>query len=83
MIYKHSSTIGFRHYPVTTCCLNRKFRTVDVEGCSVRIKESFYKGNLVQRKAEHDDCVAVAEEKGMTLVDVRTRALGIAHESDI
>lgn len=51
---------------------------MQVEGYPVQVKESFHKGSLVQRKPEFDDCVLVADKTGLSLSDVRNRALGAA-----
>jgi hypothetical protein len=81
VIFKHSATIGFRYHPVKTCCLQRTVVTVEIEGLSVRVKESFLEGALVQRKPEFEDCVSVAEKTGMTLDDIRRIALTEADKS--
>jgi len=77
VIFKHSTTIGFRYYPVSTKCLERKIVEVKVKGHYLRIKESYYNGEIVERKVEYDDLVHLAEITGLTLDELSRLALEI------
>jgi uncharacterized protein (DUF111 family) len=62
LIFKHSSTIGLREYPVLTTCLQRLTKTVNVQNHPIRVKEAYLDGETVNRKAEYDDLVYAAND---------------------
>ena len=69
-IFKHTTTLGVRETDTRRYVLTRRIETVDTPLGKVRRKVS--SGYDVKRvKYEHDDLEKLAEEKGMSLDEVR------------
>ncbi len=69
-IFRESTTIGLRYWPVSRLTLGRRIRTVKTSLGSVRVKEVVLPSGAVRRKPEHDDCLKIAREQGLSLLDV-------------
>jgi uncharacterized protein (TIGR00299 family) protein len=61
-LFRRSSTLGVREYPVRRYALARKMETLN----GARIKRSFFE-NCVKEKIEYDDRALIAREKDMSL----------------
>ncbi len=70
IVFTHSSSIGVREHKVKKDMLRRKESTVDTVYGTVRIKQSFYNGNLVSSKPEFEDCKKLAEKHGISISEV-------------
>jgi uncharacterized protein (TIGR00299 family) protein len=60
VLFTESSTIGVRSYSVAKEALDRESRTVDVDGCPVRVKVARLAGVVVNVSPEYDDVAAAA-----------------------
>ena len=69
-LFKHTTTIGIRENMMRRYVLNRTIETVSTVYGDVRRKLSSGYG-VSREKYEYDDLVKIAEEKGLTLDDVR------------
>ena len=70
ILFTESTTIGLRISEFEKVTLKREFRELLTEIGTFIIKESFYKGKLVSRKPEYNDCVTIARKNNMSLKDV-------------
>lgn len=69
LIFRESTTFGVREYPVRRTTLARRFVTASTPFGEVRVKIGEWKGEVVVRAPEMDDCIRCAQERN---VPVRT-----------
>ena len=74
-VFKETTTIGVRYFPVERRALEREFRKVRVSGGEVGIKISRLDGKSVNVQPEYADCVKAAKAGGRPLKDVMRAAL--------
>ena len=74
-VFKETTTIGVRYFPVERRALEREFRKVRVSGGEVGIKISRLDGKPVNIQPEYADCVKAAKAGGRPLKDVMRAAL--------
>lgn len=70
IIFRETTTLGVRFYPVTVHRLERHFRTLTTRWGEVRVKEGLQKGRIVQQSPEYEDCRRVAETHGVPLKEI-------------
>ncbi|MBI5287169.1 MAG: LarC family nickel insertion protein, partial [Deltaproteobacteria bacterium] len=70
IIFKESTSIGVRCYPVTRYCLEREIREVSTPYGKVRVKVSKKDGKVLNIQPEYEDCKRIAREKKVPLKDV-------------
>jgi len=75
---RQTTTLGVRISPARRWALEREWRTVEVDGCPVRIKLGSLDGERVNAAPEHADCAAVAARTGRPLKSVWAAALAAA-----
>jgi uncharacterized protein (TIGR00299 family) protein len=73
-IFRHTSTIGLREFPVAKHCLERSNAVVEIGGMPVRVKLASLDGQILNRSVEWDDVVVVAEALGRSTKDVLAAA---------
>lgn len=61
ILFKETTTLGLRYYPLTVHRLERKFKSVETEWGPVTVKEGYYEGQLVQRAPEYEECKQIAK----------------------
>lgn len=70
ILFKETTTLGIRYYPLTVHRLERRFRKVETSWGEVTVKEGLYEGEIVQSAPEYEDCRKIALEKGVPLKKV-------------
>lgn len=70
ILFKETTTLGVRYYPVTVHRLERTFRKVATRWGEVTVKEGSHKGNIVQTSPEFEDCQKIAREYKIPLKHV-------------
>lgn len=70
IIFKESSAIGVRSYPVSRRCLDRRIEKVRTRWGVARVKIASLNGVVLNRQPEYEDCKALAEKKGVPLKKV-------------
>jgi uncharacterized protein (TIGR00299 family) protein len=65
-----TTTLGVRETPVTRYSLPREIRTVKTQHGEVRVKVARLPDGSIKSSPEHDDCVARAEENGVSIREV-------------
>ena len=75
IIFKESTSIGTRFYPVERLCLERRFETVETSRGPVRIKISILGQDAVNALPEYEDCRRIADETGAPLKEVYQEAI--------
>jgi pyridinium-3,5-bisthiocarboxylic acid mononucleotide nickel chelatase len=73
-IFRQTSTIGLRETTVAKTALERRTRTVRVDGHEVRVKLALHEGRLVNAQPEYDDVARAARTSGRPTRDVLDEA---------
>ena len=74
-IFRETSSIGVRYFPVERRVLRREIHKVRVSGEAVGIKVASLSGSEVNVQPEFSDCLRVAEKKGLPIKRVLELAL--------
>jgi pyridinium-3,5-bisthiocarboxylic acid mononucleotide nickel chelatase len=74
VIFKETTTIGFRYLPMGRIELDRRIETVTTPYGPVRLKVSVYNGEVVQATPEYEDCRQAALRSGVPLKEVQRAA---------
>ncbi|MFC2129634.1 nickel pincer cofactor biosynthesis protein LarC [Bacteroidota bacterium] len=74
IIFVHTSSIGIRELRVDKSMLRREESTIDTVYGPVRMKQSFYKGKLVQSKPEFEDCSSLARKHKVSISEIEKAA---------
>lgn len=67
LIFGESTTFGVREYPVQRTTLQRRQEEIDTPYGKVRVKIGEWKGRIVTRAPEHDDCARAAQQAGVSV----------------
>lgn len=70
ILFKETTTLGVRYYPLTVHRLERKFKKVVTEWGSVTVKEGILNGQVVQRAPEYEECKSIAQQHNVPLKKV-------------
>jgi len=68
-IFKHTSTIGLRKYPVERACMNRRSDKIEIPDGTINVKISTYK-DIIRVKPEFDSVKKLAEKTGKSVMDI-------------
>jgi len=67
LIFKETTSIGLRVYPITKYMLPYELRTVETEYGRARVKVAFLEGKVCTMSPEYEDCRILASESGLSL----------------
>jgi len=70
LIFKETTTLGIRYYPLTVHRAERRFREVSTEWGTVTVKEGIHEGQVIQSSPEFEDCKKIAEQHNIPLKKV-------------
>jgi uncharacterized protein (TIGR00299 family) protein len=70
VLFRETSTIGVRKYPIDKTMLERKIEHVATRFGEVRVKSAFYQGICIKSKPEYDDCNKIARETKIPITQV-------------
>jgi pyridinium-3,5-bisthiocarboxylic acid mononucleotide nickel chelatase len=70
ILFKETTTLGVRYYPLTVHRLERNFTKVETEWGAVTVKEGIFKGQVVQRAPEFEECKNISREHQVPLKKV-------------
>ncbi len=73
-VFRETSSIGVRFYPVERRTLDRVSQTAHPAGESVAVKTARFQGRTVTVHPEFEDCLRTARKTGLPLKDVQRRA---------
>ncbi|MBC8358415.1 MAG: nickel pincer cofactor biosynthesis protein LarC [Candidatus Aminicenantes bacterium] len=74
-IFKETSSIGIRYYPVERHVLAREIKKINVLGQEVAIKISSFEGEEVNIQPEYSDCFKAAKKSGVPVKRIIQLAL--------
>lgn len=75
-VFRETTSIGVRYFPVGRRVLDREMRTVRVGGETVALKVAKLGGRAVNVQPEYDDLVRAARRTGTPLKEIAHRAVG-------
>jgi uncharacterized protein (TIGR00299 family) protein len=75
-VFRETSSIGVRYFPVGRRVLERNIRQVRVLGEEVGVKTGILQGNEINVQPEFSDCLRVAEKKALPVKVIHQLALG-------
>ncbi len=67
LIFKETTSIGLRVYPITKYMLPYELRTVETEYGAARVKVAFLEGKICTMSPEYEDCSKLAQESGLPI----------------
>ncbi|MGG3280543.1 nickel insertion protein [Paenibacillus solani] len=67
ILFRETTTLGVRYYPLTVHRLERTFEKVSTEWGEVTVKTGMHDGQNVQWAPEFEDCKKIAEKHGIPL----------------
>ncbi|MEQ8226399.1 MAG: nickel pincer cofactor biosynthesis protein LarC, partial [Candidatus Eremiobacterota bacterium] len=70
IIFRETTSIGIRKFKVEKIMLKRDFLTIKTIYGDVKIKNSYYDGEIVKYKAEYEDCKRMARENNVPIAHV-------------
>lgn len=70
VIFRETTAIGVRKYKVEKIMLKREFTKLNTKYGEVTIKNSYFHGELVNSKAEYEQCKSIAIENNISLEKV-------------
>jgi len=74
-IFRETSSIGVRYFPVERRVLERKIAKAKVLGQDVALKVSYLEGKEVNVQPEFSDCLKLAKKRGLPLKEIMRLAL--------
>jgi uncharacterized protein (TIGR00299 family) protein len=77
IFFSETTTLGVRRRSVERDVLGREIRTVETRYGPVRVKVALQGGVEVGAQPEHDDCLARAKERNVSLREVMAAALAV------
>jgi uncharacterized protein (DUF111 family) len=73
ILFKETTTLGVRYYPLTVHRLERVFNKVETEWGTITVKEGILNGQVVQRAPEYEECKSLARLHDIPLKKVYER----------
>jgi pyridinium-3,5-bisthiocarboxylic acid mononucleotide nickel chelatase len=67
ILFKETTTLGVRYYPLTVHRLERVFQEVPTQWGIVTVKIGLYEGEVVQKAPEFEECRQIAEQQQIPL----------------
>lgn len=67
IIFKETTTLGIRYYPISVKRLGRQFKKVETPWGTISIKEGLLQGKIVQRAPEYNECKVLSDKHGIPL----------------
>ena len=67
IIFRETTTLGIRKYMVQRSMLRREFLNVETKFGTVKVKNSYYGGELVNSKPEYEDCKNISKDNNIPI----------------
>jgi uncharacterized protein (TIGR00299 family) protein len=82
ILFTHSTSIGIREQMLYRKVLRREEIVVETPYGNVRVKQSYYKGKLINAKPESDDCRRLAIQHQVSLAEIEKSVINHGKQSD-
>lgn len=73
ILFKETTTLGVRYYPLTVHRMERTFTKVETEWGPVTVKQGVQHGEVLQNAPEYEECKAIAQQYNLPLKQVYER----------
>jgi len=70
ILFRETTTLGVRYYPLTVHRLERMFKEVTTEWGTVTVKEGIFEGQVVQSAPEYEECKKISKLHNIPLKQV-------------
>lgn len=70
IIFKETTTLGIRKYDVEKKMLKREIEVLKTRFGDIRVKNAYYKGEIIKCKPEYDDCKKLSIENHIPISDI-------------
>lgn len=70
ILFTETTSIGLRRYPVEKVKLNRDYQQIETQYGKVTIKTALLEGEIVNQKAEYEECKLLALENHVALSEI-------------
>ncbi|MBM7572634.1 nickel insertion protein [Aquibacillus albus] len=70
ILWKETTTLGIRYYPLTVHRMERRFVTVETEWGPVTVKQGIFNQEVLQSSPEYEECRAIAKKYQIPLKKV-------------
>ncbi|MBM4764672.1 DUF111 family protein [Bacillus sp. B15-48] len=70
ILFKETTTLGVRYYPLTVHRLARNFVDIPTKWGNVTVKEGLYEGEVIQKSPEYEECRTIAQQHRLPLKSV-------------
>jgi pyridinium-3,5-bisthiocarboxylic acid mononucleotide nickel chelatase len=77
LLFAETSAIGFRYWKVDRKTLDRQWKTIHIGKQPVRIKESYFNGELMNSQPEYEDCKKVAAKLKKPVKQILAQAISV------
>jgi uncharacterized protein (TIGR00299 family) protein len=74
-VFKETTSIGVRYYPVERRALERRIKKVTVSGVEIPVKVAYLKGEEVNVQPEYADCLKLAKKNNVPVQKIMEMAL--------
>lgn len=68
-LMEEGASLGLRIKVENRVIADRKFKELKISGVKVKVKESFWQDELVNYKVEYEDCLKLAKEQNISLLE--------------
>lgn len=75
-IFKETTTLGIRYYPLTVHRMKRIFLNIDTKWGTVSVKQGILNGEIMQISPEFDDCKKIANTHSIPIKKVYAEVWG-------
>lgn len=79
-VFRETTSIGVRFYPVGRRVLEREFRTIRVRGEKIGLKLAFLEGRTINVQPEYEDLLKAARKTGTPLKEIAHQAVCKFHK---
>lgn len=73
-LFNQTSTFGIRKHLVERRCLARKYQTINLKGCKIKIKTALRNGKIMKFAPEYEDCLKAAQVLNLPLNEIYEEA---------
>lgn len=70
LLFKETTTLGVRYYPLTVHRLTREFTEVYTKWGPIHVKQGLYQDVLMNASPEYEDCLHIASQEDIPLKEV-------------
>ena len=74
IVFRETTTLGIRRYPVERTALERQYITVDTLYGPITVKAGLQNGSVIKYAPEYEDCSRQAASHGVPLLEVYREA---------